>query len=719
MPVPHATHPTPDALAAFAVGKLPDADARAVASHLVACPDCRRAAEETHGADSFVARLRAAGAPGSSADTQLPGPRQASPAAALNLPPELAGHPRYRILRELGRGGMGVVYHAEQTLMERQVAIKVISKALLDQPGALERFEREVQSAAKLSHPNIVIAYDAERAGELHMLVMEFVEGQSLDHVLRRKGPLPVLHACHYVRQAALGLQHAHERGMVHRDIKPQNLMLTPKGQVKILDFGLAKLVSESNSSAGLTAANSYMGTPDYSAPEQATDARTADIRADIYSLGCTLYCLLAGHPPFHEETAVQTILAHLEKEPAPLSQCRPDVPAALGAVVARMLAKDPTRRFQKPVEVAQALLPYVKPGQQVAAPPAAAPSQGVAAPGRGTMAAGEASRIPLAAKGPMARSAVNPEPGATLDAFPVEGHADTTLNATGAKLRAPAPAGLWRKRPVVIGGVACAALLLIALGGILLLVNVVVPFGRGTPSRKEVAGPPPQPAGEDVVITKEGNVQRVRTPQYEAVIGEDGNITNLKIGGVEFFKSGVPYTYGNQTSRGAFLYGVAGRNVLRMPVLDSAANVVSARGDTASVRHVFHASTMSWSATNLCDTEECLFIVFDKNVKAVTDGKGAWAGVPVRVPANAPANFRVAHDWPTTTWFAGSARLTLAGGTRIWGPWPNHADNYQIWQLNLPPHEMREVAVSVGEATPEELTRVAALTGTAASGRP
>ncbi|HJT77203.1 MAG TPA: serine/threonine-protein kinase, partial [Gemmataceae bacterium] len=263
------------------------------------------------------------------------------------LPPELAGHPRYRILKELGRGGMGVVYQAEQTMMDRTVAVKVISRALLEHPGALERFNREVRAAAKLTHPNIVIAHDAEQVGDLHMLVMEYVEGQSLAQVLKKKGPLAVAHACHFVRQAALGLQHAFEHGMVHRDIKPQNLMLTPKGQVKILDFGLAKVASERGKGQGLTTSNAYMGTPDYSAPEQATDARSADIRADIYSLGCTLYCLLAGRPPFDEASDVLTILAHLEKEPPPLPELRPDVPPALWAVVARLLAKDPGQRYQ------------------------------------------------------------------------------------------------------------------------------------------------------------------------------------------------------------------------------------------------------------------------------------------------------------------------------------------------------------------------------------
>jgi hypothetical protein len=256
---------------------------------------------------------------------------------------------------------MGVVYQARQTMMNRPVVIKVINQAVLEHPDALERFRREVRAAAQLSHPNIVTAYDAEQAGDLHMLVMEFVPGQSLAEVLHRQGPLPVTQACQYARQAALGLQHAHEQRTVHRDIKPQNLMLTPQGQVKILDFGLAKVVKEHRSKRPLTASHSYMGTPEYSAPEQATDARSADIRADLYSLGCTLYCLLAGRPPFREDTPVKTILAHLEKEPPPLPQLRPDVPAGLGAVVARLLAKDPARRYQTPAEVVQALAPFCK----------------------------------------------------------------------------------------------------------------------------------------------------------------------------------------------------------------------------------------------------------------------------------------------------------------------------------------------------------------------
>jgi serine/threonine protein kinase len=266
------------------------------------------------------------------------------------LPPELAGHAKFHIVRELGRGGMGVVYQAEHRLMKRPVAIKVLTPRLVDNPTSLARFHQEVEAAAQLSHPNIVAAHDAEQAGSLHLLVMEYVEGQSLAQVLERKGPLPIMHACKFAWQAAKGLQHACDKKMVHRDIKPQNLMLTPQGVVKILDFGLARL-AERPQQGGLTQESVTMGTPEYIAPEQASDARQADIRSDIYSLGCTLYALLGGRPPFSGETAMQIILAHIAVPPPPLRELRPEVPEELAAVVAKMIAKEPrtvTRRLPR-----------------------------------------------------------------------------------------------------------------------------------------------------------------------------------------------------------------------------------------------------------------------------------------------------------------------------------------------------------------------------------
>jgi tetratricopeptide (TPR) repeat protein/tRNA A-37 threonylcarbamoyl transferase component Bud32 len=354
-----STHPSARALALFGHGKLSEAQATTVAAHLERCAECREAVANLS-ADSFLEKLQG----GRTGSTLLPpaAPPQVAPvAAAPDLPPELANHPKFRVIRELGRGGMGVIYLAEHRVLEKQVALKVIKPAVLDNPNALARFQAESRAAARLDHPNIARAYDADQAGDLHFLVMEYVEGVNLARLREKKGPLSVTAACHCACQAALGLQHAYEQGMVHRDIKPHNLMVTPKGQIKVLDFGLARLQSERRMSPRLTQLESFMGTPEYVAPEQASDARQADTRSDIYSLGCTLYALVAGRPPFVGESLTQIVLAHIEKEPVPLHELRPEVPAALSAVVAKMLAKDPAKRFQRPAEVAQALAPFAR----------------------------------------------------------------------------------------------------------------------------------------------------------------------------------------------------------------------------------------------------------------------------------------------------------------------------------------------------------------------
>ncbi len=285
--------------------------------------------------------------------------------------------PGYEILGELGRGGMGVVYLARNVLMDRREVLKVVNKALLDRPGVEERFLREIRAAAMLNHNHVVKAYSAVQAGESVIFAMEYVDGEDLAKVVRRQGPLPIPDACHYISQAALGLQHAHKHQMVHRDIKPPNLILSRQGKrhvVKILDFGLAKAQREGEAVTDLTGAGAMMGTPAYMAPEQARDAATADIRADIYSLGCTLYFLLTGAPPFTGRSHFEVLKAHESTEAAPLSQMRAEAPAELEAVVAKMMAKDPARRYQTPIGVAKALAPIIKsgaPGAKTAAPPA------------------------------------------------------------------------------------------------------------------------------------------------------------------------------------------------------------------------------------------------------------------------------------------------------------------------------------------------------------
>jgi serine/threonine protein kinase len=281
------------------------------------------------------------------------------------LPPELVDHPDYEIVRELGRGGMGVVYLAENTLMGRPEVLKVVGRHRLERPGVGDRFLREIRSAANLHHPNIVTAHSALRLGESLVLAMEYVEGLDLAKIVKTKGPLPIAHACSFIHQAALGLQHAHERGMVHRDIKPANLIVAREGKksvVKVLDFGLAKVTSEGQDDSNLTREGQMLGTPDYIAPEQIRDAQSADIRADVYSLGCTLYYLLTGGPPFRGDHLWDVYQAHISMNASPLNLVRPEVPVELAAVVAKMMAKEPARRFQAPAEVARALTPFFKP---------------------------------------------------------------------------------------------------------------------------------------------------------------------------------------------------------------------------------------------------------------------------------------------------------------------------------------------------------------------
>lgn len=357
-------HPDHQQLAAFLWGQLDDSEQSAIESHIADCAACCKILQEIPD-NTMLGRLRGAEAPSNS------GPVAGSN-KDLPLPRELRDHPRYKVGRFLGAGGMGLVYQAEHRVMERPVALKIIHRDLIRHPRAIDRFHQEVKAAARLSHPNIVTAYDAEQAGETHFLVMEYVDGINLARLVAKRGPLGVAHACNYIRQAALGLQHAFENGMVHRDIKPHNLMLTRKGQIKILDFGLARLASESaadlelptgKSRPGLTSAGDVIGTPDYMAPEQSVDSRHADIRADLYSLGCTFYFLLVGQTPFVEGSSATKVFSHRYLQPQPVSELRDDLPAEVAAILKKLMAKDPGQRYQTPAELVKVLTPLGKPG--------------------------------------------------------------------------------------------------------------------------------------------------------------------------------------------------------------------------------------------------------------------------------------------------------------------------------------------------------------------
>ncbi len=266
----------------------------------------------------------------------------------------------YKLLEKLGAGGMGTVYKAVHTEMDRIVAVKVLPHGLLADERAVARFKREIKAVAQLKHPNVVEAYDAREIEGTRFLVMEYVEGIDVSALIKRDAALPVADACEIVRQAALGLQSAHEQGLVHRDVKPSNLMLTPEGRVKLLDLGLARPGAQEEEE--VTGTGEAMGTLDYMAPEQIMDSRGVDIRGDVYSLGCTLYMLLAGRAPFSGpkyNTGGKKLMAHVQDRPEPIAALRAEVPPALALVVERMMAKGPEDRFATPGEVAAALKPF------------------------------------------------------------------------------------------------------------------------------------------------------------------------------------------------------------------------------------------------------------------------------------------------------------------------------------------------------------------------
>lgn len=269
----------------------------------------------------------------------------------------------YVILEKLGQGGMGAVFKASHRRMKRLVAVKVMATSALGSWSLVRRFYREVETVGKLDHPNIVAAYDAREFNGVHYLVMEYVDGRDLATLVRANGCLPLRQAVDCVIQAAHGLGYAHAQGVIHRDIKPSNLLLDKRGNIKILDLGLARVVESclpptNSKGERLTHSGQTVGTWDYMAPEQALNPREADHRADIYSLGCTLYQLLTGKLVYKADSIGKVLLVHQNEPIPPLAEARPDVPQKLDAIYQKMVAKDPDHRFQSMAKVLAALEP-------------------------------------------------------------------------------------------------------------------------------------------------------------------------------------------------------------------------------------------------------------------------------------------------------------------------------------------------------------------------
>ena len=355
--------PSDEDLLAYLPGSLLGPLADSIAEHLATCPACRVRVS------TLQQRLSGGAGP------------QASPAAPADQEPKVASEPAttiarevrprppqrlgdYELLSPIGRGGMGLVYRARHVRLQRMVAVKVLPNLHLADDSAVVRMRRETAAAGRVQHENIVYATDAGEQEGVHYLVMELVAGIDLSRLVAVHGPLPLAESCEIIRQASLGLIHIAECGLVHRDLKPSNIMLTGEGTVKILDLGLARLHLNPIDDGDATQAGYLLGTADYVAPEQIESPHDADVRSDLYSLGCTFYKLLTGSAPFSGPdlaSVSRKVEAHRRAPPPPIRSMRPEVPEDIEQLLTRLLAKRPADRLARPEELAAALVPHAR----------------------------------------------------------------------------------------------------------------------------------------------------------------------------------------------------------------------------------------------------------------------------------------------------------------------------------------------------------------------
>ena len=357
-----ASCPSDDQLLAFVPGKLAGPDADSIAEHLATCAVCqtrvstlRQRLSDRKAEEKAPPAARAAGRESDSPTTLVV--REIRPRA-----PQRLGE--YELLRAIGRGGMGLVYLGRHVRLQRHVAVKVLPRLELADESAIVRMQRESAAAGRVRHPNIVYATDAGECEGVHYLVMEYVAGVDLSKLVAALGPLPAPEACEIIRQAALGLNHIAQCGLVHRDLKPSNVMLDDEGTVKILDLGLARVHHNTLEDSEPTQAGYLLGTADYIAPEQIDSPHDADVRSDLYSLGCTFHKLLAGSAPFSgpdQNSVSRKVEAHRHAPPPAIRTLRPDVPEAVEQVLLSLLAKRPDDRCQSPQELAELLAPHAE----------------------------------------------------------------------------------------------------------------------------------------------------------------------------------------------------------------------------------------------------------------------------------------------------------------------------------------------------------------------
>ncbi len=603
----------------------------------------------------------------------------------------------YVIQDLLGQGGMGAVYLAEHATLRRRVAIKVLrAQRGSDHRVSVERFLREARAAAALDHPNIVRIHDVAQQGEIHYLVLEYVEGRTLDQQLERGGAVPLSLVVGYIAQAAAGLQHAYEKGFVHRDVKPANLIVTTDGTVKLLDMGLARSMSKGDNLTEVFDKEAVVGTVDFIAPEQALGGSRVDIRADIYSLGATFYALVTGHPPFKGNTSQK--LAQHQMKPAPdLAAQDRTFPPELAEVVSKMLAKKPNERYQTPAEVIEALAPWLSDaGEQKVVVGLSGIDQGSSGRLRATLA-------------------------------------ESTTKRTNRKssTRGPKPEEPRRIRRIWIGiGIAAAVALLAGV----FVASAVWPSGKpkgdsyaqggGHPTPPVGPGPaqpdtatPAGPSGgtpgasgtpstttprtvSKVTISAGVDGFRVQAPKYEAVIDTgDGCLSSFRVAETEFLRNGAALAGGRTSARGGyFYYEKAGHQglVKLTDVQQPAPNVIVATGGSFTVRYEFGPNALTVTAQNATDDTVPYYLLFDsETVTDVVNDKGEELSVPASRTQADPLD----PKWRTTTWVAGRASVKVTdqtddAATKIWGPfsefrsqvWESVARTYNRVQLTLEP---------------------------------
>ena len=643
---------------------------------------------------------------------------------------------KYTILEPLGAGGMGTVYLCSHRIMHRPVALKVLPASQADDPGAVERFHREAQAVAQLRHPNIVGAHDIDRDGKFHFLVMEYVDGVSLQELVAAAARSTRIAPRITSTRPPSDWNTPTRPGWSTATSSRPTCSSIAAGVVKILDLGLARFFHDKRES--LTQkydGHAVLGTADYLAPEQAIDSHNVDIRCDIYSLGITFYFLLTGHSPFEEGSVAEKLIWHQVRAPKPIREIRPEVPQGLAEVLEKMIAKEPARRYQTPAELAEALAPWtqtpIEPPSDKDIPKvsAAARIAGVSEVNYTTPRSGS-SNTPTPAP---AKPSSGGGRGSVVPAAEINTRVNGLTSAIPAQatMKGPvgAPSSRREARPKAIGvdWLQSSPFLWVAVGGAVLLAVVALvvavillrpspstaPLAAGpttpapiVPPQVAVPVPPPAPAVAltpvaGVAVKQDDDGLHVRTASYEAALDAEGCLNSLRVGGVEFLKPGDPLAGGKSLAKGAYFYSEKGGHLgaVKLPRVERPAdNVIVANGDKFSIRYEFGPDEVVVKPSNNTDDTVPFYVVLDTaTVTEVVNGQGQRLPVPVARTQGDPLD----PAWQTSTWESGRSRLKITDGTRIWGPWG--VANSQVWERSLPTYDSAEIHFKPTVAADEE----------------